>query len=169
MPELSSQDRLQPALLDRLTDTEPTRRHESRGCRALTRSQLRASVLRDLAYLLNSQRHADGIDAARYPLAAASVLNYGLPGLTGRTLSGLDPVRLAHEIGETIRRFEPRILADSLRVAALPRDRTRFQPGLPFLIEGVLWAQPYPEQLFYRADLDLEAGVFHLSEGPAAT
>jgi type VI secretion system protein ImpF len=164
MPELSSQDRLQPALLDRLTDTEPGHRQETRAHRTLTRAQLRASVRRDLAWLLNSTRMKDGIDAGRYPLAAGSVLNFGLPCLTGQALSGLRPEQLALDIADVIRRFEPRILSDTLHVTPLPRDQARFQPGLPFLIEGDLWTQPYPEHLFYRAELDLEEGVFHLGE-----
>lgn len=168
MPELISQDRLQPALLDRLTDTEPDSRQEVRGRRTMTRAQLRAGVLRDLAWLLNSTRLLSPAEAARHPQAAASTLNYGLPCLTGRTLSGLQPDRLAQDIAEAIRRFEPRILPDSLQVTPLARGQARFQPGLPFLIEGELWMQPYPEHLFYRADLDLETGRFHLSAGQAA-
>lgn len=130
----------------------------------MTRAQLRASVLRDLAWLLNSTRPCPALDAASAPHAAASVLNYGLPCLTGLTLSGLRPELLALAIAQAIRQFEPRILIDSLHVTALPRERARFQPGLPFLIEGELWTQPYPEHLFYRAELDLDQGVFHLSE-----
>ena len=46
---LHPQDRLQPALLDRLTDDEPEKKQEPRESRVLSKKQLRQSVLRDLA------------------------------------------------------------------------------------------------------------------------
>ena len=50
------QDRLQPALLDRLTDDEPGSREEPVEARVLSKRRLRQSVLRDLAWLLNATR-----------------------------------------------------------------------------------------------------------------
>ena len=49
MGELLPQERLQPSLLDRLTDDAPEAREESRDKRVLWLSQLRQSVLRDVA------------------------------------------------------------------------------------------------------------------------
>ncbi|TDR78361.1 type VI secretion system baseplate subunit TssE [Paludibacterium purpuratum] len=164
MPELTPQDRLQPALLDRLTDLAPHIQREARSARVVSRAQLRQSVLRDLGWLLNSVRPRGFIDAARYPFAADSVLNYGLPSLTGQAIMGLPPAALAEDIALNILRFEPRILADTLRVTPLKDARPSPHPTLSFHIEGVLWAQPYPEQLFYRADLDLEDSIFYLRE-----
>ena len=50
------QDRLQPALLDRLTDDEPGKKQEPREARVLSKSRMRQSVLRDLAWLFNATR-----------------------------------------------------------------------------------------------------------------
>ena len=50
------QDRLQPALLDRLTDDEPDKKLEPREARVLSKRRLRQSVLRDLAWLFNATR-----------------------------------------------------------------------------------------------------------------
>lgn len=164
MPELTSKDCLQPSLLDRLTDRDPIARTESRDARVLSRRQLRQSVRRDLMWLFNSMRPQGGIDPVSAPLAAASVLNFGLPNWTGLTVSGLSPARIAEDIAEAIRRFEPRILTDSLRVTPLPKQIGHGHPTLPFLIEGLLWAQPYPEPLYYHAELDLEDSEFRLSD-----
>src|SRR4030095_6330362 len=41
MPELTPQERLQPALLDRLTDEEPERTQEARGKRVMAKSRVR--------------------------------------------------------------------------------------------------------------------------------
>ena len=51
MADLKRQERLQPALLDRLLDEDPSNPAESVDKRVLSLTQLRASVLRDLAWL----------------------------------------------------------------------------------------------------------------------
>ena len=60
-----SQDRLQPALLDRLTDEEPDRKLEPREQRALSKARLRQAVLRDLAWLFNTVKLESSVDLAR--------------------------------------------------------------------------------------------------------
>ena len=62
MAELSLQERLQPSLLDRLTDNEPDSNDESRAQRVLSLNRLKRSVLRDLAWLLNSGNLANTED-----------------------------------------------------------------------------------------------------------
>ena len=47
-------DRLQPALLDRLTDDQPERQHDADDKRVLNKNQLRQAVLRDLSWLFNA-------------------------------------------------------------------------------------------------------------------
>jgi predicted component of type VI protein secretion system len=56
MPELTPQERLQPALLDRLTDDEPGETLEPRERRVMSKTRLRQAVLRDLAWLFNATR-----------------------------------------------------------------------------------------------------------------
>ncbi|RKP49400.1 type VI secretion system baseplate subunit TssE [Trinickia fusca] len=169
MAELISKDRLQPALLDRLTDHEPDHRSEPRERRVVSMRQLRESVLRDLASLLNATSLSSNDDLASYPLVERSVLNYGLPTLTGKTLSSLNALDIANAISETIRRFEPRIVSYSLRVSPLPAQPGSRHNAIAFLIEGDLWAQPYPERLYFKTELDLEAGeVFVSAQGEAS-
>ena len=64
MPELLLKERLQPSLLDRLTDDRPQDKNESRDARVLTVPQLRASVLRDLCWLLNCEAIGNLLDSA---------------------------------------------------------------------------------------------------------
>ena len=78
MAEARARDTLQPALLERLTDHDPTRTTEGREDRVLTRSQLRAAVLRDLTWLFNTTNLLAGDAAKKYPLVAESTVNYGL-------------------------------------------------------------------------------------------
>src|SRR5262245_46106408 len=81
MAELTQKERLQPSLLDRLTDHEPEHRQEAREKRILSPAKLRESVRRDLTWLFNTPNMATMIDLANFPQVASSVLNYGLPSL----------------------------------------------------------------------------------------
>ncbi|MFP3607501.1 type VI secretion system baseplate subunit TssE, partial [Paraburkholderia sp. SIMBA_053] len=59
MAELTPQERLQPSLLDRLTDMAPDEPDESREQRVITAARLREYVTRDIAALLNCTRQWD--------------------------------------------------------------------------------------------------------------
>jgi type VI secretion system protein ImpF len=72
-------------------------------------------------------------------------------------------------VQEAVRRFEPRILPRTLKVAATA-DRNSMTPTtISFEIRGDLWAQPTPEPLFVRTDVDLETGYCSLRDGAGAT
>lgn len=162
--ELTQKERLQPALLDRLTDDEPEKKQESRDKRVLSMRRLRESVLRDLAWLLNAGR-LDGVqDLSAYPFAAHSVLNYGIPDLTGLTASGVDASGIERAVREAIRDFEPRILPQTLRVRARVDPERMSHNALTFDIEGELWAQPVPQRVFLKTELDLEVGAVTVTE-----
>ena len=54
MADLTPLERLQPCLLDRLTDDEPKNSEESRTQRVVSLSRYKKGVLRDMEWLLNS-------------------------------------------------------------------------------------------------------------------
>lgn len=151
-------DRLQPALLDRLTDDAPALREEPLDRRVMSKSQLRQAVLRDLGWLFNAtQPIAASIDVPN--AVAESVLNYGLPPLSGQLVSKVDVNLLERTIRQAILRFEPRLLADSLKVVALEATHVLDTHNtIEFEIRGHLWAQPVPLEVLLRTKLDLEAG-----------
>ncbi len=62
MAELTSSERLQPSLLDRLTDFEPTKNVESRDRSILSLHEIRQAVLRDLGWLFNTSNLAAVVD-----------------------------------------------------------------------------------------------------------
>src|SRR5262247_2869962 len=85
MPDpLPPQERLQPALLDRLTDDEPDKKVEPREMRVLSKRKLRESVLRDLAWLFNSTKLESREALAGAPYVRNSVVNFGLPAMSGQ-------------------------------------------------------------------------------------
>jgi type VI secretion system protein ImpF len=163
--ELSPQERLQPALLDRLTDDEPDKKVEGPDKRVLNKVQLRQAVLRDLAWLFNTTKLESGEDLSSTPQVQRSVLNFGLPALAGETASALDPTDLERAVREAILAYEPRILPSSLRVRTIVTESQLDQHNVVSVeIEGFLWAQPVPLELLLRTEVDLETGRVEITD-----
>ena len=78
MADKMMSERLQPSLLDRLTDDDPNNTAESREARVIDIRRLRDIVQRDLSWLLNTNNSDTWIETTRFPLASKSVLNYGV-------------------------------------------------------------------------------------------
>jgi type VI secretion system protein ImpF len=158
-------DRLVPSLLDRLTDNDPHGRAESRENRLLSIPQLRATVLRDLGWLFNSTRLEVDDNLADYPEIKRSVLNYGLPALSGHCISGTDMRSLERELRQAILNIEPRLIADSVSIKAQTNTEVLDQHNLvSFKISAQLWAQPAPVELTLQTDIDLESGQSKIVE-----
>ena len=152
-------DRLQPALLDRLVDDAPDLQKEADSQRLMSKQQMRNAVLRDLSWLFNATQMKERIVEA-YPALADSVLNYGLPALSGQQASKVDIGALERTIRQAILRFEPRILPESLEVKAIETDNVLDTHNMiEFQIRGHLWAQPVPLEILLRTQVDLEAGL----------
>jgi type VI secretion system protein ImpF len=166
---LKNAERVQPSLLERLTDHEPDATREVREHRSSSARSLRRSVMRDLGWLLNAQGIASSQDVARYPGVAESVLNFGFSDLAGKSASNVDVGRIERLMADSIRAFEPRILPGSLRVRAIRTGEASGQHNaIAFIVEGDLHAHPVPERLYLRTELDLEAGKVDVSEGTRA-
>ncbi len=159
MAESSLKDRLQPALLDRLTDDQPDNKQEPRESRAITRSRLRQAVIRDLAWLLNATQLGGDADFSGLPEAQRSVLNYGLPALSGETASSLDFLDLERNVRQAILDFEPRIFPATLEVQAIASETALDHHNVVSVeIRGNLWAHPMPLEMLLRTEVDLETG-----------
>jgi type VI secretion system protein ImpF len=156
---VKAQDRLQPALLDRLTDDDPTNPNEAAEMRIISRTLMREAVLRDLGWLFNTT-FLDADDVyADYPEVRRSVLNYGLPALSGRTASSMDPVALEAKVKTAILNYEPRIVAETLQVEAVVLGKQMDHHNqISFRISGQLWSQPVPLEMLLHTDIDLETG-----------
>ncbi|MCO6456060.1 MAG: type VI secretion system baseplate subunit TssE [Pirellulaceae bacterium] len=164
MAELTPQEKLQPSLLDRLTDDDPEKQVESRQNRVLNMQQLRECVLRDLAWLLNSGPLSQTQDLSRHPEVERSVLNYGSPDLAGATVSSTNVAAVEDAVRRAIVNFEPRILKSTIRVRAVKDDEEMNANALVFVIEGELWAQPVPLNLYLKTEVDLDTGQVRVFE-----
>lgn len=169
MAELLPKERLQPSLLDRLTDDAPEQQEESRDQRVLSPRKLKACVIRDLEWLLNTCDLASVQDLDPYPQVSSSVINFGMPDLAGRNLSGLDVLTLERALRQAILRFEPRILRQSLIIRTAIDEEQMTPNAIRFDIEGELWGSPMPQRLYLKTNVDLEDGIVHVSEASAAS
>lgn len=167
MAELAPRERLQPSLLDRLTDDEPDATVESRERRVLSVRSLRAGVLRDLDWLLNATNLFSVLDRPALPYLANTVINYGIPDISGASLAGMNAGALERAIRQAIWDFEPRLIRASVVVKAIADQASVSK--IMFSIEGDMWAQPYPERLYLRTELDLDRASISLIDMGAPT
>lgn len=155
-------DKLQPCLLDRLTDDEPNKREESRGQRIISLQRYKAGVLRDLEWLFNAVGHfpdepAGDLTFADYEEASRSVLNFGIRQLYGRLAPDIEEIE--KQLFDALTVFEPRINRHTLRIKVTLERHLLF-----FEITGELWVHPIPEKLFIQTQLDLESSACSITE-----
>lgn len=164
MGQWSLKERLQPSLLDRLTDLQPDKSKESSSQQSISQTQFKAAVIRDLGWLLNSVALDVCVDLGRYPEVQSSVLNYGLPDLSGHTSTTVDVNSVEKAVIAAILQFEPRIIRNSLKVRIHSNPDAMSHNSMVFEISGAVFGQPSPFQVVLKSQLDLECGEFKLAE-----
>ena len=165
MAVVRANDRLQPALLDRLTDDDPRSRHEPAEMQVINKARMRNAILRDLSWLFNATQMSIDGSLDDYPAVRQSVLNFGLPALSGLTVSSIDPQFLEKMVRQAIVDHEPRILRETLVVEALMSEvQLNHHNQISFRIAGQVWAQPVPIELLLQTDVDLETGRVELKD-----
>jgi type VI secretion system protein ImpF len=161
---LTPKEKLQPSLLDRLTDMRPDVRTSAAGSRVLTMEELRDSVRRDLAALFNATALEVVEDLQDFPNVQRSTLNFGMPDMSGRTASSVDLKELERALNRAIHEFEPRLIEDTVKITSELYD-AKSHNTMQATIEAELWSQPLPQKLLLRTELDLENGEVKLQEG----
>jgi type VI secretion system protein ImpF len=164
MADRTLTERLQPSILDRLTDDEPKTKTENANNRVIDIRRLREIIQRDLSWLLNTGNLDSEIDPEQFPNVRRSVINYGVPDTTGdystraRASDVRDAIRAAIEL------FEPRILDGSLTVISRSQDVGR-ESLIAFDIMADMWAEPVPTELYLRSQFDTTTGHVTLEYG----
>lgn len=148
-----------PSLIDRLIDRDPRADADPHITRAQSVRQLKASLRRDLEWLLNTRRNPE---AAADSLAelSHSLYNYGLPDFSSLSLhSPRDRGHLLVELERTVAIFEPRLKEVRVSLVDAPGNASRV---VHFQIEGMLQMDPSPEQVSFDTVLQLTSGEYQI-------
>ena len=109
MAELTQKERLQPSLLDRLTDDDPTS-GEGRATSACSRRCTSASACGATWLALEHVHLASLMISSATPRSRSSVINFGMPDLAGHVARSVDvPAAGAAAVDQAIWDFEPRL------------------------------------------------------------
>jgi type VI secretion system protein ImpF len=123
---------------------------------------LRATVKRDLAWLLNTTQFGARGELEHFPQIQTSVLNYGVPDLAGRSLHTRTVLDRAREIRNAIRVFETRLDPDSLIVEPLAsKDKPN---SVVFAIQAEIKSGVRPLPVQYRTELEPETASVEVSD-----
>jgi type VI secretion system protein ImpF len=149
------------SVLDRLIDREPRDATEPPPTRAQSVRQLKASLRRDLEWLLNTRRIAEEAPESFEELNR-SLYNYGLPDFSAMSFSNpRDRTRLLRSLEASIRLFEPRL--DAVKVIPVEvTGEAQNKRLLRFQIEGLLKMDPAPEQVSFDTVLQLTNGEYEV-------
>lgn len=161
MADKMMSERLQPSLLDRLTDDDPTNPTEGRDARVIDIRRLRDIVQRDLSFLLNTNSAEAWLDVTRYPLVAKSVINYGVREVAGDFSSEARAAIIRKSILNAIETYEPRIRKGSAHVDLRTENISR-NTVISFDIRADMWAEPIPIQLYLLSTVDVTTGEMTL-------
>lgn len=126
--------------------------------------EIRECVKRDLDWLLNSHNFKPQEDLDDFPEIKSSVLNYGLPDMTGITASSVDLREMEKLIKQALLDYEPRIIRRTLNVKLMAEESMIDHNALTFEIEGELMADPLPIHLHLKTQLELENGDMLIQE-----
>ncbi|MDR0218560.1 MAG: GPW/gp25 family protein [Enterobacteriaceae bacterium] len=160
---ITARDRMQPSLLDKLTDNDPMKKKEASISYLISNRTLRQNLRRDLQWLLNSINSEADQDLTLFPEIRRSVYNFGLVPLAGKNMSDIKWEDVQHKIIRAIHTFEPRIIPDNLEITCISdiHSQTLYNI-LSIEIKGFLWCIPWPIEFLFRSDIDLETGYFSI-------
>lgn len=123
---------------------------------------LRATIRRDLAWLLNTTNFGALGSLDHYPEVQTSVLNYGVPDLAGKSLHGRTILERAREIRHAIRTFETRLDPDSLSIEPVQGKEQLNSVG--FVIHGDIRSAVRAMPVQFRTELDADTASVEVSE-----
>jgi type VI secretion system protein ImpF len=118
---------------------------------------LRREVMLDLLNLFNTTNLAAAEDLSKAPAVRSSILNYGFPDLSWRTLdeNGLNDV--SREIEIALTDFEPRLDRGSIRARRDASTREE-ELKLRFLVRADLVARPINVPVEFIAEIEIDSG-----------
>jgi type VI secretion system protein ImpF len=123
---------------------------------------LRATVRRELNWVLNTTNLAAVQDLDPYPAVKTSVLNYGVPDMAGKSVTPRVIQERARQIKAAILAFEPRM--DPRRVEVEPLKITERENAITFVIRGDVTAAVLAMPVEFKTDIELDTASVILRE-----
>jgi type VI secretion system protein ImpF len=152
--------RITPSVLDRLLDYEPGMAREPVASRSKSLRQLKQAVKRDLEWLLNTRKIADGLPPELEQLNN-SLAAFGLPDFTNININNpADQNHMRRVLETAIGIFEPRL--EDVIVTLLPSSDS--QRMVHFRVDARLRVEPAPEPITFDTALQLNNGVYVVKE-----
>jgi type VI secretion system protein ImpF len=129
---------------------------------AISEPVLRKEVARDLGNLVNTVALGSAIDLGGFDAVRVSILNYGVPDLSSRYFDQVTDGRLAKDIEDAIRRYEPRLIGRTLRI------RENYQLiestlSVRFEVAADLTCDPVAVPVTFLADVEMASGKIQIS------
>lgn len=160
MPPPDYDRAVQQPLLDRLIDLDPEHQVEPHLTRAESLRRLRASVRRDIEWLLNTIRVNEappGLTELR-----DSLYTFGIPDIASMSLeSAQDGNKLLRGLERAIMQFEPRL--KNVRVSTHDTI-SRKQMYIEFRIDALLMIDPQPERLSFDTIFEVARGAYKVKD-----
>jgi type VI secretion system protein ImpF len=123
---------------------------------------LRATVLRELSWILNTTNLNASQPLDETPEVATSVLNYGVADMSGKLLSPRAVRTRAREIRDAITTFEPRMHPDHLDVEA--KSAPERPNAVTFVIRGDVAHAVSAMPVEFKTDVEIDTGAAILRE-----
>jgi len=147
-----------PSILDRLMDDLPDNQQNETSM-LFDMAQFKRSLARDLEALLNTRTMDASEDIEDYPLANRSMLQFGIPDLSGISLLNPDHREMLRErLRLAIENHEPRLGRVRVNLDA-PRELERH---LRFRVDAVLKIHPHRPPVTFDATLQLSSSVYRV-------
>jgi type VI secretion system protein ImpF len=124
-------------------------------------TELRKTVNTELVALFNTTNLEAIEDLSMAPEVRKSIINFGFPSLTRRTIDENEVSGVAREIETALRDFEPRLVPGSIKAR---RDDTVSPDELRvrFLVSAALKTQPVEVPVQFVAEVELDSGKIKL-------
>jgi type VI secretion system protein ImpF len=127
------------------------------GRSPITENTLRKEVGRDLESLMNTISFESSEDLGSFDHVRKSILNYGLPDITHRTIDEVGVGDVVQELKTALLQYEPRLMPQSIQVA---RDTSLSAHELKvrFVVRADLCCEPVNVPVEFVADIELDSG-----------
>ncbi len=157
--------RVEPSLLNRLTDKYVEAKIETYENRTETIEEYKNSIKKDLERLFNSHNTlgiSEEVHSKKDDEIYSSILTYGMKSLAGTLLTTPVIESIKNDISESVLKFEPRIIPESLEVEVRKSQASKSaEPNKAEIrISGSVYTPSSKETFAVRTEIDVETGRY---------